>query len=168
MPRYRVTNRSASSAKGKRTVFLVEAGKTLKPGDWCVTNRIDPGTRSLEDDGTISIEEGNFDKPPLFTKEPVAPPLPPTKSAVQEAKRAEKDARAIDERLKQSAVTPTPAPKPAEVIAPAPEPTPEVAPAEEAAPTDEGEASSEDEPDESDSDESPDGSAGRRTRRRRS
>lgn len=63
MFKYRVTNTSVKAEK-TRNVFLTEVGKLLKPGESCCTNRVDGGTRSLEKNGILKVEEGAFEDVP--------------------------------------------------------------------------------------------------------
>lgn len=91
---YKVTNVSGAQKSGPRNIFLVEAGKLLKPGDSAYNlNRLSSGTvanataRGLEilmqdkpfKDPTIKIPEAE----PPKTRHQVfeAPPLPPKKEA---------------------------------------------------------------------------------------
>ncbi len=76
MLKYRITNVSQTSAKGARNVFLTEVGKLLKPGDQCISNRIDTGTQAMVEAGVLKVEEGSFAKPPLFAETSKAPPPP--------------------------------------------------------------------------------------------
>ena len=101
--RYKVTNTSQLSDDGKRNVFLTEAGKLIKPGESCVCNRLDNGTKRLADAKVLKIEEGKFSAAPLFVKPPVAEPLPPTPNTSADQERAAADARAMDDRMKAEA-----------------------------------------------------------------
>lgn len=103
MVKYKITNTSSASPKGSRNVFLIEAGKLLRPGDFCCVNRIDGGTRALEETGVLRVEEGEFNLPPLFADQ--EPYQPKTKHRVIEV----------------TAEEPLPPPQPK---APAPEPEP--------------------------------------------
>ena len=91
MPKYKVTNTSHSSSKGNRNVFLTEAGKLLKPGEHCVCNRLDNGTRAMAKAGILKVEEGSFARPPIF------PPKEDEKvdnSAAEAAEKARLEAEA--------------------------------------------------------------------------
>lgn len=101
--KYKVTNTSQLSEGGKRNVFVTEAGKLIKPGEHCVCNRLDNGTRKQADAKVLKIEEGEFPAPPLFPKEPVKPPEPPTASTKEGNDRAAADARAMDDRMSSAA-----------------------------------------------------------------
>jgi hypothetical protein len=97
--KFKVTNTSQLSAGGKRNIFLTEAGKLIKPGESCVCNRLDAGTKRNADAKVLKVEEGDFAAPALFKKPPVAEPLPPTPNTSLDMERAAADARAMDERM---------------------------------------------------------------------
>ena len=61
--RYLFTNISESSPEGKRSVFMIETGQLLRPGESCPSNRIEPGTDRLKAAGVLKIEDGEFRKP---------------------------------------------------------------------------------------------------------
>ena len=89
MPKYKLTNTSAQTKK-KRAIFLTEAGRLLKPGEHAVVNRLDKGTELLVNSGALKKEEGDFEKPPIFTPEEEArlagkkAPSTPEEKAAQE------------------------------------------------------------------------------------
>lgn len=99
--KYNVTNVSASSDKGARSVFLTEAGKLLKAGDAIACNRIDSGTWGMAKAGILKIEEGNFPTPAIFTEKPVAPPEDETATGPKPEDVAARKAEALlmDQRL---------------------------------------------------------------------
>jgi membrane protein involved in colicin uptake len=97
--KFKIINTSQLSEGGKRNVFVTEAGKLLKPGDHCVCNRVDAGTRRQADAKVLKIEEGNFQAAALFKKPPVAPPLPDTPNQILDKERAAADAKAMTERM---------------------------------------------------------------------
>jgi hypothetical protein len=99
MDKYKVTNTSQRTEKGARNVFITEAGKLLKPGESCVVNRLDNGTKAQGESGLLHIEQGAFSLAPIFTKEPLPAPQAPTSSAVEASAKAAEEARAMDERI---------------------------------------------------------------------
>ena len=99
--KYNVTNVSAHSDKGERSVFLTEAGKLLKPGEAISCNRIDSGTWGLEKAGILKIEEGNFAQAPLFVVPPPAPAEDetPTAPKPEDVAARKAEAAAMDQRI---------------------------------------------------------------------
>lgn len=67
MPKYKITNVSANSPKGKRNVFLVEVGKTVGPGEAAYANSIQPGTKAMAKAKIVKIDEGDFPDLPVLT-----------------------------------------------------------------------------------------------------
>lgn len=108
--KYKVTNTTQLSEGGARNVFITEAGKLIKPGETCVCNRLDGGTKRLADAKALQIDEGAFEPPPVFKKEPVKPPEPPTASTKESQDRAAADARNMDARMAAAAAEPKPEP----------------------------------------------------------
>lgn len=72
MAKYKITNTSATSTKGARNVFLIEAGKLLKPGDHCLVSRLTGALDPLIESNAIKVDEGDFERPSLFADEPPA------------------------------------------------------------------------------------------------
>lgn len=79
MYKKKVTNTSHESVHGARAIFLTEAGKLLKPGESCVLNRLNSGTERLVTSKLLTVEDGAFEKAPLFPKEE----KPPKKAPIQ-------------------------------------------------------------------------------------
>jgi hypothetical protein len=103
--KYNVTNVSASSEKGARSVFLTEAGRLLKPGEKVPVNRVDAGTWVLEKDGVLKIEEGDFEPLPIFP--PKAPPAPeepelPSGPRAEDVAARKAEQEAMDRRLAEA------------------------------------------------------------------
>ena len=108
MLKYKVTNISHRSVKGERNVFMTEVGRLIKPGEHCVTNRLDNGTRGLAEVGVLKIEEGNFAKPEIFPEE--LPKASPPKAPEPKAGLGEIP-QAATSRKRLAAAVRTPAPE---------------------------------------------------------
>jgi hypothetical protein len=123
--KYNVTNVSAHSEKGARSVFLTEAGKLLKAGESVTCNRIDNGTWGLEKSGLLKIEEGNFAQAPIFKDAPpvIAEDEKPTGPKPEDVAARRAEAEAMDKRLAAAkAAEEAKNPKPAEAPKPAEQP----------------------------------------------